>query len=159
MADDPPRELAFGHRIAIQHAGETVVITSRDGDAMLTVELTERGPVLRLSGASLAIEATDELSLRCDTLAVEARQARFDIGERLHAEIGTDATLCAGGTMSLEGRCVSLAADPGGMWLRANDDVDIQGERVRLNCDDPPMPLEWDRVAALARARDDGEDA
>ena len=119
------------------------MVHSESGEAVLTVELTDEGPVLRMTGASLAIEATEELALRADRLKVEARQAHFDIAERLVAEAGSDATLCARGTMSLQGRCMTLEAEQGGMWLEANDDVDIKGERVRLNSDEEDMPIDY----------------
>ena len=38
------------------------------------------------------------------------------------------------------------------MVLRANDDVAINGERVRLNSDDPPMPLTWEEFRARQAA-------
>lgn len=142
--DDEQLQLASGHRVTVDRTTSTLVVESGSGEAVLTVELTESGPVLRMTGAKLAIEATEELALRADRLSVQARQANLDVAERLDVQVGSDAQLCARGTMSLEGRCVSVNAREGGMWLHANDDVDVRGERVRLNSDDPPMPIDYD---------------
>lgn len=51
-------------------------------------------------------------------------------------------------------RSASITAG-GGIDLRANDDVTIAGERVRLNSDDPPMPISWEESLARRAARED----
>ena len=47
-----------------------------------------------------------------------------------------------------------MDARPGGIELRANDDVRVTGERVLLNSDDPPMPLTWEEYEARRNERE-----
>lgn len=128
IADKPsPVKLKSGVSVAVLQSGadERVEIRSASGDMILSMRMTDQGPVFCLSGATFEIAATRALSLTAETI---------------HLEAHGDLTLAAGGTLRAGGRDVALAADPGQVSIHANDDVDIVGERVRLNSEDPPMP-------------------
>jgi hypothetical protein len=87
---------------------------------VMTVEITitARGPVIRTTAAALEIEAADEIVARCERFTVEARE-----------------------TVSLRGRSVEVEATGGDVRLRANDDVQVLGEQVLLNCErEEPLP-------------------
>jgi hypothetical protein len=88
------------------------------------MELTERGPVLRLAAAALEVTA-GALSVECDDLRVRSR-----------------------GKVSMSAEEVAVEARVGNLDLRANDDVDVKGERIRLNCDEAPMPRTWEEFAS-----------
>lgn len=107
------------------HEEEDIVrVRSPKGAYVLTIKLTDEGPVVRVEGGSLEVSAAKKLSLDCDELAVRARQ---------------NATIELGG---------ALKVDASAIELRANDDVSLHGERVLLNSDDPPMPMSWDEYEA-----------
>ena len=128
IADRPAFvKLASGRSVAvIQAAGEErVEIRSAGGEMVLSLRLTDQGPVFSLAGASFEIAAAKSLSLSAETIHLAARG---------------DLTMEAGATLRAGGRDVEMVAEPGQVSIRANDDVDIVGERVRLNSDDPPMP-------------------
>jgi hypothetical protein len=152
MGDDEERrdrtalDLPSGRRveIAVDGDGETLRVRSIAGDCVLEVRLTDEGPVLSLRGAVLEIDASRSLTLRSDELRLQARRASLEVAEDLIERIGGDAERRVGGDATLAARNVALDAQPGGIALSANDDVDVTGERVRLNCDDPPMPLTWE---------------
>lgn len=120
-------KLASGRSVVVLQGGgdERVEIRSASGDLVLSLRLTDEGPVFSLQGASFEIAAAKSLSLRADTVHVAARR---------------DLTMEAGCTLRATGRDVEVEAEPGQIAIHANDDVDITGERVRLNSDDPPMP-------------------
>jgi hypothetical protein len=145
---------------------DTLRIFAPGGTCVLTVQLTAEGPVLRFEGASLQIAATKRLELSCEELAVRASgAAAIDVGGDLEERVGGSARRAVRGTATTAATRVDLEAMPGGIDLRANDDVRIQGERVLLNSDDPPMPLTWDEyrarqasTAALPAPADDETD-
>ena len=124
-----------GRSVAVLQVGgeERVEIRSASGEMMLSVRLTDQGPVFSLAGASFEIAAAKSLSLSAETIEVKARG---------------DVTIEAGRTLRAGGRDVDVIAEPGQVAIRANDDVDITGERVRLNSDDPPMPQSIDEHRA-----------
>jgi hypothetical protein len=142
--------LASGHQIEIEErsAGETLTIRSSGGQAMLSVRLTDAGPVVTLSGAALEIAAAGSLALRCDHFDVKAGSASIEVAGDLVERVGGDATRQATGTSTLAARSIGIDAAPGGVSIVANDDVDVKGERVRLNSEDPPMPLSWEEFQA-----------
>jgi len=102
---------------------------------MVTVEiaLTARGPVIRASAAALEIDTPGEVFARCERFTVEARQnVTLRAPEILHQ---------ASGAMRVEGKTVEIDAVTGGVRMHANDDVQLLGERVLLNCErEAPLP-------------------
>ncbi|MEZ4296784.1 MAG: hypothetical protein R3B70_17590 [Polyangiaceae bacterium] len=127
--------LASGHSVAVVHAGaeERVEVRASTGELVVALRLTEDGPVFSLSGASFEIAGAKKVSLSADTIHMKARR---------------DLTVEAGSTLRASGRDVEVQAHPGQVAITANDDVDITGERVRLNSDDPPMPQTWEEHRA-----------
>ncbi|XXX78770.1 hypothetical protein WMF30_08335 [Sorangium sp. So ce134] len=143
--------LASGRSIEIaeEGAGERIQIRAAAGEILVSIRLTDEGPVLSLAGASLEIAAARTLSLSCDTLRIQAAQdAAVEVGGSLHERVRGSVVREAGRSARTTAREVKVEASPGGVEIRANDDVDIVGERVRLNSEDPPMPLSWEEFRA-----------
>ena len=116
-------------------------IRARDGQCVLTVRVTDEGPVLSFSGATLEIEAR-RLDVACDDLRLRVGGgAVIDVGGDVDARVTGSASQEIQGDLRTAARSMALAARTGGMTLNANDDVALKGERVLLNSDDPPMPL------------------
>jgi hypothetical protein len=108
-------ELASGRSVVCRSAADScdeVTIRGPAGEVLLEVALTPAGPVLRFHAAQVQIDCQGSFNVRCGSFAVETAG---DIVQR------------AGGEMSLEAR-------RGNVDVRANDDVNLNGERVRLNC-------------------------
>lgn len=146
------------HTIAIDEDRGSIAISAPSGPALLEITLTPAGPLVRLSGAEVEINAPKRIALTTDRFELAAKEAELRIAGDLHEEVGGDVHRSAEGTSSLVGRDVRLTAPVGEITLDANDDVDVRGERVRLNCDDPPMPKSWeehDRRRALAASAKD----
>ena len=124
--------LASGGAVEIEPRGhaDLVRIRNKDGACVLTVELTEAGPVLRFEGAALELVAPRSLDVACGELRIEATGA---------ARIGA--------------KSVEIEARAGDVDVRANDDVRMNGERVHLNSTDPAMPLTYDEYLARKAAR------
>lgn len=101
------------HRLAISETGEghRLVISGGDAAAGLEIALGADGAVLRLGGALRLLLDGD--------LDISARNLR------LHGRDG--AALTAGNDVTIE-------ALRGDATLRANDDVRLDGERIRNNC-------------------------
>jgi hypothetical protein len=157
--------LASGRSIEVTEGGadDRIEIRSTGGEIVLSVRITDEGPVLSLSGVSLEISASKKLALKCDTLEIKAAtDASVDVGGSLRERVGGSVRREAAGASTVTAREMKLDAFPGGIVLRANDDVAITGERVRLNSDDPPMPLTWEEHRerrALAEGKPKPEEA
>ncbi|HVY49135.1 MAG TPA: hypothetical protein VHB21_24765 [Minicystis sp.] len=127
-------ELASGRRIEAAAAGagaDLVRIRGRDGACVLTVEITDHGPVLRFEGAALEIVAPRSLDVACGALRIDAAEGA-----------------------SIRGKSLDLEATAGTVRVKANDDVRVDGERVLLNSSDPPLPISWDEYLERQKARE-----
>ena len=136
--------LPSGRRLEAELDGggaDVVRIRARDGQCVLTVRITDEGPVLSFSGATLELEAR-RLDVACDDLRLRVGGgAVIDIGGDVDARVAGRASQEIQGDLRTAARSMALEARSGGMTLDANDDVALKGERVLLNSDDPPMPL------------------
>jgi hypothetical protein len=139
---DPVRistvELEGDRALEVISTGEATVLRVRSSKPAERLELelrfTAEGPVVRTRAAALELEAAEAITARCERFAVEARG---DV--TLHA--GGELRLRSEQAASIAARNVAVEASPGAVRLRANDDVQLLGELVLLNCDRiPPMP-------------------
>ena len=130
-AEEQVLPLQGGHEVALVRAREHDVLRIRDsaGQTVLTVEVTDHGPVLRFEGASLAIEARGDLSISADTLRLSGRSG-------LAIESQGDVRLSTTGDVHATARVHNIRASLGNVNIGANDDVRLNGERVMVNCDD-----------------------
>ncbi len=143
--------LASGRSLEVAEEGgaERIRVRSAEGQILVSIRMTAEGPVLSLKGASLEIAAAKTLSLSCDTLRVQAAQdASIEVGGSLREDVRGSVVREAGRSARISAREVKVEASQGGVEIQANDDVAITGERVRLNSDDPPMPLSWEEHRA-----------
>lgn len=156
--------LVSGRSLEVSEHGreERIQVRSPEGQVLLSLRLTDEGPVLSLSGVSLEIAADKRLTLACDTLCIQAAgDASIDVGGSLRERVEGSAIREVGKASVERAREVKVEASPGGVVIEGNDDVNIRGERVRLNSEDPPMPLTWEehRERQARRLTGQGEPA
>lgn len=86
-----------GHRVVFLCAGEReeVQIRAPEGDVQLRIVLTPEGPVIRLSQASLELDALHTVRTRCQRFEVEAQ-------ERIQLQAGQALDLHSDKTMHLD---------------------------------------------------------
>lgn len=127
-----------GHELAVERDGENeaLLIRAVDGDCVLRIEMTADGPVVRLQGSALEVTAATTLALRAEQLQIEATSANIAVEHDL-----------------------TLTSRKGGITVDASDDVDVSGERIRLNSPEHPMPLTWDEFRQRQRALKKSDDS
>ena len=130
--DEPTQEivgLTGQQRLLVQRSpdGDLVQFLSPDGAVTLSVSLTEKGPVLRFEGAALVLQAAGSLAIEAERLSLHGKQ-----GVTLSTE--GDLELQATGDLHSVARIQTVTATRGDVKLRANDDVTMVGERIRMNC-------------------------
>ncbi|HEY0134349.1 MAG TPA: hypothetical protein VGB85_09725 [Nannocystis sp.] len=125
-------------------------IKAPDGRVFLKITLGADGPMVELQSASLSVAARGELTLDCQKLAINAAEgvAIRSGGDIVQVAQG-DVRVVAGGVIDSEGHAQNLRARRGDVQLTANDDVALDGERVRLNSPKPGVhPREQMHAAA-----------
>lgn len=102
----------------------------------IEVRFSAEGPLVRVRAHALELEAADHVTTQCQTFTVHARE---------HIELRSAGTLqqSAKQEMQLEARRIELDASPGAVCLKANDEVQLLGEMILLNCDRPSAQPAW----------------
>jgi hypothetical protein len=116
------RELAVGAGYKVvarrEQRRDLLMVQAPDGRVCLKVLLLPEGPVVEVEGQALRLAAAGEIRLDCEELAINVRK---------------DVALRAGGVIESDARAQRLRARLGDIQLAANDDVSLDGERIRLN--------------------------
>lgn len=128
MADDLAEIPVDDYRLTIERGERGSVIRLHDGGGgvPLRVELGPDGPVLVL-GAGLTIAVAGELAFDAQRVAIRGRDG-------VHLRSGGDTIIESEGDLVTRAREQVVEARLGDVRLKANDDVKIVGERIRLNC-------------------------
>jgi hypothetical protein len=138
-ADDQIIELARSQTLVITRArtqpappaeqgGEDCLrLLNAEGATSLTIRLTPAGPVVEISGGSMALKVDGDL-------AIGARRLLLHGSESVAISSDADARIVAGQTLVTQGRRQEITATHGDARVYANDDVKIDGERIRMNC-------------------------
>jgi hypothetical protein len=121
-------DLVGGQQLCIERGGDADVVTlvAPGGEIQFSLHVTPAGPVLRFE-RGLKIEASGELELAGRRVAI-----RGEAGVTI--ESGGDAAISVAGDLSSSARVQNIRARLGNVNVKANDDVRLRGERIRLNC-------------------------
>lgn len=143
-----PAPAAASTTVALGSTRSTLLTVSADGDRAvvrieaierepieITVDMSERGPVLRIRAASLDMQA-DEIALACREFSVNAR-------ERIALRTGGDLVSEVSGKVETTAHQMALEARLGSVVVRANDDVQLLGEQILLNCERTSPVPDW----------------
>jgi hypothetical protein len=143
--------LASGRRYELEagpNDADRLVIRARGGDVVLRIEVTDAGPVLSFSGASIDLQATQRLRLAAREVSVEATgDMTLSAGGSLKETVAGDHHTRVTGDERVEAANVQLQASEGDVGVRALGRIALDGEHVGLNDDPQPKPFEWSEIA------------
>jgi hypothetical protein len=105
-------QLDSGRQVLVHsdEKGELLEIVERGGEAVVTVRLTDEGPVVTVQGAHLELKSTD-------TIALDARKVRIKAQE--------EASIESEGTLKIE--------SSKNMDVTSEDDIRVVGKMIHLN--------------------------
>ncbi len=125
--------LPSGYTVAVRSGtaagGDELAVLAPDGRLCVTIELTERGPSVRIEAAELSVASRGKMQLSADSLTLTS-------DNDLALVAGGDLRLEAKGKLATQAFEQSIVATHGDVAVQANDDVRLDGERVRLNSPD-----------------------
>jgi hypothetical protein len=114
---------------------DRLTIRSATGEVELQICMTEKGPLLRFRAADVELEATRDVKVHCEEFHVKAEKNIVqESGGDLRQRIGGQADVKVRGRMTLAARETRVQAKRGNVQIEANDDVEVLGERIKLNC-------------------------
>ena len=113
---------------SLEQPGEDCLrLIDAQGTTSLIIRLTSAGPVIEISGGSMALKVDGDL-------AIAARRLFLHGSEGVAISSDADARIVAGQNLVTQGRRQEVTATHGDVRVYANDDVKIDGERIRMNC-------------------------
>jgi len=113
--------------IEYHHISNVLNIIDSDGIVSLSIHLTKEGPVVRIAGGALTIQAEGNLTIDAERVAIHSQKGMaLTTGGNFHIE--------AAGDLHSKARIQTITADLGNVDIKANDDVTLDGERIRMNC-------------------------
>lgn len=117
-------------------AGEDrITIRGRSGEVELEVRMTEHGPVLRFRAADVELASTGEVRVDCERFHVRAEKEIFEeTGGHLRQRVAGNASVWVRGQHSTKAGEARVEAKRGSVQIEANDDVQLLGERIKMNC-------------------------
>jgi hypothetical protein len=135
--DVPDQRLALSDGYALTVAGKEkreLRLEAPDGRLCLSIVLGPDGPKVELAAAALAIATEGDVTVACERFEVAARK---DVVIDAGGEVRTRAD----GLVRTEALAQHHRATLGNIALTANDDVSLEGERVRLNSPSTLSPV------------------
>lgn len=120
--------LAGKHVLEVVRNGEENVlrVLTADRSAGLSITITTQGISLQVAGADVVLQTTGKLAIDAGELSLHGRK-----GVAITSD--GDASLTAAGDFSSEARIQNIRARLGNVNVVANDDVKLNGERIKLN--------------------------
>ena len=120
--------VGHGHVLELEQGpGDNVLrILTPDGKAGLSITIGPDGIRVDVRGGDLSLHAEGALSIDADRLALRGRSG-------VSIESDGDASLKVAGDLHSEARIQNIRARLGNVNVQANDDVKLNGERIRLN--------------------------
>lgn len=121
--------LAGDHRLVVARGADEDVLQVQGSDGSLHVEVvvTETGTRIRLEGDDVRIRSTGRLSLDGESVAIRGRDG-------VSLQSGADLEVDVAGVIESEAHAQRLIARRGDTTIYANDDLKLDGERIRMNC-------------------------
>lgn len=114
---------------------DRLTIRSATGEVELQICMTDKGPLLRFRAADVELEATRDVKVHCEEFHVKAdKHIIQESGGDLRQRIGGQADVKVRGRMTLAAKETRVQAKRGNVQIEANDDVEVLGERIKLNC-------------------------
>ena len=111
---------------ALGDRASTVVVRAADGTARLTLSISAGEILLDCVNGATRLRVAGALTVDADSVALRA-------AHDMALQCGGDLRLEAGGRIDARAGALALEATRGNAEITANDDVRLEGERVRMN--------------------------
>jgi len=125
-----------GATLVVDSANEELKLLDAEASTLLVITVSDKGLVLNLNALQLNIRALDEINLSGRQINIEAAEhLSLKSGGTMQQTVETDLQVDTGGTSISRAKVQKIEATLGNAEIKANDDVRLDGERVKLNCD------------------------
>lgn len=154
MTAKPEHPIALAHGCALEVAdgGTQLTLTAGNGQAMI-IRLTSEGPTIEMDVPQLTIRNRGALALEAGEIALRSRGDMVqEVGGNLEQRVHGHARAHIRDDLDVRCQSAQVEAHRGGLFLKASDDLSLQGLRVLHN-----VPSEQELVAQYEKAQTFGE--
>jgi phage gp45-like len=136
LKENPVIEFSTGDSIVIDTIKEEVKLIDRNNQLQMTIGFAKIGLVININAAKININAVEELNLSGKKVNITATdQLKIQTAGNLVQQIDKDSLTEVGGSNKMKAKVQQITATLGDVSIKANDDIVLNGERVKLNCD------------------------
>ena len=136
MGDPAFIEFPTGDKLIVDKENQQLRLINKQEISQLVICIKEEGLVINLNACQININASDQLNLLANKINIEATERiRLKSSGNIVQEIGKDFLTEVGGTNKMIAEVHRITATLGNVEIKANDDVRLDGERIKLNCD------------------------
>lgn len=142
--------LTSGRRYELEAGAvaDKLVVRSSGGEIVLRIQVTDAGPLLSFTAASVDLVAGERLHIGAREVSIEAAaDISIATGGSLRESIAGDHHTKVRGDERLEAANVQVQASSGAVGVRAMKHIALDAEHVGLNDDPAPQPFAWSVIA------------
>lgn len=121
--------LENGYEVIVAPQSNQLFVSDPSGGISLQITMTDQGPLLQMNSAVLNISAEQKLSLSAEEVDIHAKK-------QLNLRSDGEMTEAIAGDKSSTAEAYDHTARLGDFQVKANDDIKLNGERVKLNCEE-----------------------
>jgi hypothetical protein len=126
--------LAANRTLDVASSGASFRLHAPDGTVELSVRVTEAGPVLTFSAASIEIAQTHTFKVDVQRLELRSRDLRLESTGNVEQIVAGNSVTHCGGRHEVQADGVTLISHGDEMRLDSTQDLTLSGERVLINC-------------------------
>jgi len=132
------KPLKSGHELTVSENPESdiILIKNTKGIILFSLEINGQGTTLHIDSENISINALKNITLSAENINIESKKNTF-----IKSEGDFQQYVKGNKTSETQGNSIDTAktqhikAFLGDVKLKANDDIKLNGERVKLNCD------------------------
>ena len=129
-------KFATGHTLSTNKELGEINITNSQNELQLNILITAAGIVINANANQLNIKASDQLNLQSKKINIDASDLlTLKSGGNFVQEVSKDALTEIKGTNKNLAKTQKIVATTGNIEMKANDNINLLGEQVLLNCE------------------------
>jgi uncharacterized protein (DUF2345 family) len=130
-------KFSSGHTLAVDNITSEIKLLDKNQTLQLVISFNDERLTVNVNASELNISAAEELNLTSKKINIEASE-HINIKSKgnLVQQTGKDCLTETAGTNKNIAKIQKLTANLGNVEIKANDDVKLDGESVKLNSDE-----------------------
>ena len=134
--EKPAVTFKTGESVFIDRAASEIRLLDKNKNLQLVIGISDNGLEININATHLNINATEELNISGKKINIAATdQLNIKTAGNFVQQVDKDALSEVGGVNKMLATVQKITATLGDVIIKANDDIKLNGERVKLNCD------------------------